>query len=254
MEMENTTITLKHSIVTLIVIAVLANLLPACSAKEAPVTVPPGAQAGDLAVEPCTYEARDVEYAADCGTLVVPENRADPGSRLLALPVIRVRALGNDPTEPIFRLGGGPGQSNMGFRRLERLIENHDVVLVGYRGVASAPELQCPEFIQAAKGLGDNLLSEASIVSMGDALTRCAARLQTEGADWMAIPSSSRLKTWKQPAPGWATHASTRIPPSADLGCGDTAGEWECRRHDASALCYGEAPASSGQWPASHLV
>ena len=62
MEMENTTITLKRSIVTLVVIAVLATLLPACSAKEAPVTVPPGAQAGDLAMEPCTYEAGDVEY------------------------------------------------------------------------------------------------------------------------------------------------------------------------------------------------
>jgi len=43
--------------------------------------------------------------------------------------------------------------------------------------------LQCPEFIQAAKGVGDNLLSEESIANMGDAFTHCAARLQAEGVD-----------------------------------------------------------------------
>jgi pimeloyl-ACP methyl ester carboxylesterase len=173
------------SAISLMIVILLGLALVAClGPKETPITVPPGAHAGDLInLEPCTHKAGDVEYAADCGTLVVPENRADPGSRLIALPVIRVRATGTNPAEPIFRLGGGPGQSNMGFSRLERLIENHDVVLVGYRGVDSAPELQCPEFIQAAKGLGDDLLSKESIANMGDAFTRCAARLQTEGAD-----------------------------------------------------------------------
>jgi len=75
----------------------------------APITVPTGAQAGDLTMEPCTHEARDVEYAADCGTLVVSENRSEPTSRLIALPVTRIRATGSNPAEPIFRLGGGIG-------------------------------------------------------------------------------------------------------------------------------------------------
>jgi pimeloyl-ACP methyl ester carboxylesterase len=43
--------------------------------------------------------------------------------------------------------------------------------------------LQCPEFIQAAKGVGNNLLSEESIANLGDALTHCAVRLQDEGVD-----------------------------------------------------------------------
>jgi hypothetical protein len=161
------------SAISLMIVILLGLPLLAClGPKETPITVPPGARAGDLInLEPCTHKAGDVEYVADCGTLVVPENRADPGSRLIALPVIRVHATGTNPAEPIFRLGGGPGQSNMGFSRLERLIENHDVVLVGYRGVDSAPELQCPEFIRAAKGLGDDLLSKASIANMGDAFT-----------------------------------------------------------------------------------
>ena len=41
---------------------------------EAPVSVPAGASAGDLQLEPCTYATEDGDHAADCGTLVVPEN------------------------------------------------------------------------------------------------------------------------------------------------------------------------------------
>ena len=59
---------------------------------EAAVSVPAGAKAGDLTLKPCSYETEKGSYAADCGTLVVPENRADPQSRLIALPVTRIRA------------------------------------------------------------------------------------------------------------------------------------------------------------------
>jgi hypothetical protein len=61
-------------------IVLLSLVLAACgSAKQAPITVPANAQAGDLVgLEPCTYEAHDIKYDADCGTLVVPENRNDP--------------------------------------------------------------------------------------------------------------------------------------------------------------------------------
>jgi len=50
----------------------------------------------------------------------VPENRSDPNLWLIALPVTRIRATGSNPAKPIFRLGGGPMSSNMGFSRLER--------------------------------------------------------------------------------------------------------------------------------------
>ena len=50
------------------------------------VSVPAGAKAGDIVMKPCTYGTEDGGYQADCGTLVVPENRADPQSRLIALP------------------------------------------------------------------------------------------------------------------------------------------------------------------------
>src|SRR5262249_20788741 len=68
------------------------------------VSVPTGAKAGQLSLHPCHYGTEQGSYAADCGTLVVPENRAQPGSRLIALPVTRIKALSAHPGEPIFRL------------------------------------------------------------------------------------------------------------------------------------------------------
>jgi pimeloyl-ACP methyl ester carboxylesterase len=181
--MKNTTITLKRSTVTLVVMVVLAALLPACGAKEAPITVPAGAQAGELVgLEPCTYEANKIKYDADCGTLVVPENRGDPASRLIALPVIRVRATGDDPAEPIFYFAGGPGWSNLDFGHVEDVVENHDVVQVGYRGVDGSVVLDCPEISEAIR-TARALLSDKALESYTAAGARCAGRLQAEGVD-----------------------------------------------------------------------
>src|SRR3954469_20707179 len=72
------------------------------------VKVPAGARAGQLTLKPCRYHG----MKADCGTLVVPENRRTP-SRLIALPVTRIHARAAHPAEPLFRLEGGPGLTNM---------------------------------------------------------------------------------------------------------------------------------------------
>ncbi|MFB0537023.1 MAG: alpha/beta fold hydrolase [Anaerolineae bacterium] len=183
--MKNTTPTPNRPLMTLVVIAVLAALfLAACGPSEAPITVPADAQAGDLVgLEPCTYEANKVEYDADCGTLVVPENRSDPDSRLIALPVIRVRALSDSPAEPIFFLQGGPGASNLHFQYLEGLIEHHDLIQVGYRGVDGSVLLDCPEIAEAVSNAPDGVLSDAALDSYAEASARCAARLEAEGVD-----------------------------------------------------------------------
>jgi hypothetical protein len=69
-----------------------------------PVSLPSGAHAGQLKLHPCHYATDDGGYRADCGTLVVPENRADPQTRLIALPVTRIRARSEHPGTPVFRL------------------------------------------------------------------------------------------------------------------------------------------------------
>jgi pimeloyl-ACP methyl ester carboxylesterase len=147
-----------------------------------PVSVPTGAQAGDLILENCDYETEDGTYAAECGTLVVPENRAEPGSRLIALPVTRIKARSDNPAEPIFRLEGGPGLTNMGFAKASRFADDHDVVLVGYRGVDGSVRLDCSEVESALKHSTD-YLGETSVRAYGEALRACADRLADDGVD-----------------------------------------------------------------------
>jgi pimeloyl-ACP methyl ester carboxylesterase len=146
------------------------------------VSVPPGAKAGDLILEAGSYPTEDGSYPADVGTLVVPENRHDADSRLIALPVVRIRSRSADPAEPIFRLEGGPGGTNMEFPAASRLADNHDVVLVGYRGVDGSSRLDAPEVTEGLRRSGD-LLSSESFRAYGRGLRAAASRLRAEGVD-----------------------------------------------------------------------
>jgi pimeloyl-ACP methyl ester carboxylesterase len=146
------------------------------------VSVPAGAKAGQLTLHPCHYGTEQGSYAADCGTLVVPENRAKPGSRLIALPVRRIRALSAHPGAPVFRLDGGPGISNMHFSRASKVADNHDVVLVGYRGVDGSVRLDCPEVSSAVKRSTD-FLGQKFFRAYTKGFRDCAARLQADGVD-----------------------------------------------------------------------
>jgi pimeloyl-ACP methyl ester carboxylesterase len=146
------------------------------------VSVPEGAKAGDLTLQPCDYATENDSYAADCGTLVVPEKRADPQSQLIALPVTRILARSDHPQEPIFILQGGPGHTNMGFDKVSRYAEDRDVVLVGYRGVDGSVRLDCPE-VESALSHTTDLLSEETSQAYADAYRSCATRLTNDGLD-----------------------------------------------------------------------
>jgi hypothetical protein len=101
----------RPCVVALVVMALLASglVLLGFAPDSGSVTVPEGAKAGDLVIHRCDYATEDASQAADCGTLVVPQNRADPQSRLSGLPVIRLGAQSDQPAEPVFYLEGGPG-------------------------------------------------------------------------------------------------------------------------------------------------
>ena len=169
--------------IALVVIGVtIAGLAFVGFSGDTPVSVPKGAQAGDLVLEPCTYETDDGRFAADCGTLVVAENPADPQSRLIALPVKRIRALSTRPHEPLFRLEGGPGITNMSFPSAGRYAVDRDVVLVGYRGVDGSVRLDCPE-VDSALAHSTDLLGETSFRAYEKGFRDCATRLTHEGYD-----------------------------------------------------------------------
>jgi pimeloyl-ACP methyl ester carboxylesterase len=168
----------------LVLVALAAAGLGALRAASRPSVpaVPPAAEAGDLTLEPCTYPTEDGLYEADCGTLVVAENAAAADSPLIALPVVRVRARSVDPAEPIFRLEGGPGLTNMDFDRASRLVDDRDLVLVGYRGVDGSVQLDCPEVV-AAYNRSSDILSEEFFDAKADGLRACAARFADAGVD-----------------------------------------------------------------------
>ena len=150
--------------------------------SPAPLSVPTGARAGDLSLSTATYATENGTYAADTGTLVVPENRTNPQSRLIALPVVRIRAPSDHPHEPVFWLQGGPGHSNMHFAQASRFADEHDIVLVGYRGVDGSSVLNCPE-VESAIAQSDDLLDEQSHRAYIDAFQSCAKRLTDAGVD-----------------------------------------------------------------------
>ena len=162
-----------------------AVILSGCGLNEKPLPRPEppvGASAGDFKIVPCVHVARDVEYAAECGTLIVPENRQDENSRLISLPIKRIRASGDAPAEPIFYLTGGPGMSNLNYRRTEWFQSNHDIVLVGYRGVDGTTHLSCPE-VTEAMGAGLPLMSREGMAVQTEAYAACANRLIQAGID-----------------------------------------------------------------------
>jgi pimeloyl-ACP methyl ester carboxylesterase len=171
-------------IVALVVIGVLLLGLTyiGLAPGDAAVSVPQGAHAGQLTMRPCTYATEKGAYRADCGTLVVPENRADPRSRLIALPVTRILARSSHPLAPIFHLNGGPGITNMTFPQANRLAAQHDVVMVGYRGVDGSSVLNCPEVTSALQNSAD-YLAKASLSAYSEAFASCAQRLERSGVD-----------------------------------------------------------------------
>ena len=171
-------------IAALLVTIVLLTGLTYLGVSSSPetVSVSQGAHAGQLTMHPCTYPTENGVYRADCGTLVVPENRANPRSRLIALPVTRILARSSHPLAPIFHLNGGPGITNMTFPQANRLAAQHDVVMVGYRGIDGSSVLNCPEVTAALENSAD-FLGKASLSAYSQAFASCAQRLERSGVD-----------------------------------------------------------------------
>lgn len=140
------------------------------------------AKASDLILKAGTYEIKKKQYKADIGTFIVAENRDKVDPRLIHLPVVRIYATGQNPAEPIFLLTGGPGQSNVWKSPPEWLLSNHDIVMLGYRGVDGSVSLDCPEVGEALK-VKEHPLSRENLEKLGKAYYEAFQRLKKEGID-----------------------------------------------------------------------
>ena len=135
-------------ILTLTLVA-LADRRPRRSCASRAATIRPrsrtGAHAGQLTLKSCTYDTEAGPRAADCGTMIVRENRRDPKSRLIAIPVTRIKARSAHPARADLPARGRAGHDQHEVPEASRFADDHDVVLVGYRGVDSSTQLDCPE-------------------------------------------------------------------------------------------------------------
>ena len=147
--------------------------------------VPNSAKSGDLSLEPCQIylEGDDREYPGDCGTLVVAENRRNPDSRLIALPVRRIHSVSETPLEPIFWFEGGPGAPNQMLYPTDGLIETHDFIMVGYRGLEGQIYLECPEISDVLRSTDGDYLGDHALAGYSRAASACGGRLKAEGID-----------------------------------------------------------------------
>lgn len=157
------------------------------SARDAPIRRLPraaGEDVGELVWEP---ESRTDTAGREIleGELHVAENRDSADPRIISLPVRRFIDSGEEPLEPILFLflSGGPGQTNLDYSPPLALLEKHDVILVGFRGVDGSVVLNCPEIETALTATGGNLLGAFSKRQFTDSASACAKRLTAEGID-----------------------------------------------------------------------
>ncbi len=176
---------MNHSHVACSVLVVVVLSASGCGGNTFTYPEPSSARSdGALVQKPATVEVSSNKYEADFATITVLEHRTKSGSRLIDLPFLRIHSTSKTPLEPIFCLSGGPGLSNMrwDWKSMSYLLADHDVVIVGYRGVDGSSVLDCPEVSEAFEGTGE-LMSEGSMTSIGQAWNACADRFISQGVD-----------------------------------------------------------------------
>jgi len=168
------------------IIAILTHLFlmfsntPFLQAQDSPFPDPKelrGKKAGEIVLKRGTYG----ENKTDFGFILVPENRNNPGARLLRLPFIRHVALEDTSSEPIFYLTGGPGKSNLWIDLADIFFKHNDLIKVGYRGVDGEVKLICPELGKALTM--ENPLSHVSLQKIRKIFRKNYDRLIQEGID-----------------------------------------------------------------------
>ena len=98
-------------------------------------------------LSPCKGDKVPVD--AYCGTLTVYENRDTRQGRQIALNIVVLPALSNDPKpDPFFFLAGGPGQGAAQMAKqlrepFRQILTDRDIVLVDQRGTGKSNPLNC---------------------------------------------------------------------------------------------------------------
>lgn len=159
-----------------ILLILLSGPWPSLASAQDPVTH----RAGDVVIEQGTIRNETGDAVAyEIGTLYVPENRRNPGSRLIGVGFARIKspsASSNPKTAPpIFWLPGGPGLSVLGafakndmgrLRTWLNLSQAGDLVVLEQRGYTTRGEMLIGK--RAADPLSEPASVAASAAAMRD--------------------------------------------------------------------------------------
>jgi len=135
----------------LIIVGLLLLLAISTSAQEAPTFTPT-----DCEVAIPTF------FTAECGTILVPQDRTDPDAGLVELAVMIVNAGDGEPLpDPLVYVPGGPGGAILSSAAAQfpaqfaPLVRTRDLILVDPRGTGrSTPNLYCTEISESFFAVG----------------------------------------------------------------------------------------------------
>ena len=137
------------------------------------------------ALEPC-HLPRFPERV-ECGTLAVPEDRANPAGRSITIHFARIKATAKPAApDPLLVLAGGPGQAAMDYGPLlatafREARKRRDILLVDQRGTGRSHPLRCPMPEQAI-AQGDTAAAQASLRACLAGLEADPRHFHTEAA------------------------------------------------------------------------
>jgi pimeloyl-ACP methyl ester carboxylesterase len=140
-------------------------------------------KSGQFKCNTVTFNWNGQDFETDFLIFAVPENRNNKSSRLIHLPVIRIKSKPETPKEPIFALAGGPGLPNITSNPQLWMLKNHDLVMVGFRGVDGSVILDCFKVIEYIKNTPGNPLSKDYLNGFGQAYFKDYNRMTNSGID-----------------------------------------------------------------------
>lgn len=166
-----------------------------------PVQASPNGKAPWFETTPCMFklppgvvEGKDLQ----CGYLHVPEKYENPEGASIRLAVAIIKSKVSSPQpDPLIMAQGGPGGSTIHtyvtqiFSVATDFRTNRDIVLLEQRGTLySQPALTCPEVLdETIQTLNQDLSVVESLKAYEESVSKCHARLVTEGIDLSAYDS-----------------------------------------------------------------
>jgi pimeloyl-ACP methyl ester carboxylesterase len=137
-----------------------------------------------------------LDPGAQCGYLVVPENRGNPASRTIKVAYAILQAHSANPQpDPVVYLAGGPGDNSLksdwvSYWLASSLRENRALILVDPRGTGySVPQMKCPANTPPDAGSQDHPSAEETIARDLAWAQACRALLVSQGFDLTAYSS-----------------------------------------------------------------